>query len=194
MRDDTGPGRSRLARAGSLAAAIAGPVLVLAACGGGSPAAGGSATYTKALAYAQCMRSHGEPSFPSPTSTGTFSLGQIDINSTQYQTASQACQNLLPNTAQFQLSAQQRQAILDRALKNAECMREHGITNFPDPNPDSIVVRGGGTSIQLGGNGVSGSELHAEMDSPLGLAAIKACAPPGARVFGHNVPVTGGQS
>jgi hypothetical protein len=59
--------------AGVLAGALAGTVLLIAACGGGSPAAvAGSANYQKAVAYAQCMRTHGVPDYPDPNSQGVF--------------------------------------------------------------------------------------------------------------------------
>jgi hypothetical protein len=54
-----------------LAAAVAGIALLVAACGGSSPAVAGSTAYQKALAYAQCLRSHGEPGWPTPTARGT---------------------------------------------------------------------------------------------------------------------------
>ena len=48
--------------------ALAGIALLLVACGGGgSPALGGTTAYQKALAYSQCMRAHGVPSYPDPT-------------------------------------------------------------------------------------------------------------------------------
>lgn len=49
------------------------------------------------LKYAQCMRSHKILNFPDPTSKGLGSLNGIDMNSPQFQSASQACQSLLPN-------------------------------------------------------------------------------------------------
>ena len=78
-------------------AALAGICLLAAACGGGSPAAAGSTTpqtpYQKSLAYAVCMRSHGEPSWPDPQADGSFNVN-IDIGSPQYQSANKACAHL----------------------------------------------------------------------------------------------------
>jgi hypothetical protein len=66
MNDDTG-GRRGCRRPGALAAALAGIALLAAACGGGgSPVAAGSTAYQKSVAYAQCMRAHGEPGYPDP--------------------------------------------------------------------------------------------------------------------------------
>src|SRR2546430_2503851 len=74
MNDDTSGGGGLLGRwrrpAVAVLAAVAAAALV-AACGGGSPAgaaAAGSTDYQKAVAYAQCMRSHGVPNFPDPDS------------------------------------------------------------------------------------------------------------------------------
>ena len=39
----------------------------------GASVAAGSAAYQKAVAFAQCMRSHGEPGWPTPTARGTSS-------------------------------------------------------------------------------------------------------------------------
>jgi hypothetical protein len=48
------------------------------------------------LTYARCMRSHGILNFPDPTSKGPGAPNGIDMNSPQFQSASQACQHLLP--------------------------------------------------------------------------------------------------
>jgi len=64
-----------------------------------------------ALAYSQCMRSHGEPNFPDPTVSGNsvqikimVSGGQqgsgIDPNSPQFQAAQTACQPIVAAGAQ----------------------------------------------------------------------------------------------
>jgi len=60
-----------LQRAGVLAA-VAGIAVLAAACGGSSPATAGQTAYQRELAYALCMRGHGDPGFPDPQSDGTF--------------------------------------------------------------------------------------------------------------------------
>ncbi len=139
MNDNTSGRRGRqrragLRRAGVVAAAAAGTAVLIAACGaGGSSTAGTSKTGQKALAFAQCMRSHGEPNFPDPSSDGTISTSQIDINAPPYHAALNACGQLQAGV-QVQLSAVQQQELIKRYLKVAACMRAHGITTFPDPN------------------------------------------------------------
>jgi hypothetical protein len=68
---------------------------------GGNQTSGGNSTpsqLTQLLNYAKCMRSHGVLNFPDPTSKGLGSLNGIDMNSPQFNTASQACQSLLPSS------------------------------------------------------------------------------------------------
>src|SRR6266566_4008379 len=104
MNVGSGSGGGR-PRAGLLAAALAGTALVAAACGGSSPPAeAAQAAYQKALAFSQCMRSHGVPNFPDPDSKGNI---------------------LITPAHQRQFTAQ--------ALKFVACMRAHGITDMPDP-------------------------------------------------------------
>ncbi|MGB7051389.1 MAG: hypothetical protein WBG41_07460 [Acidimicrobiales bacterium] len=135
---------------------------------GGVIISGGSGSSSNGLAFSQCMRSHGVASFPDPNSQGQISFGSgngIDSQSPQFQSAQQACQKLLPNGGQ-PTPAQQAQA-LAAALKMSQCMRAHGITDFPDPS-----TKGGGIQIKL--NGGSGGDLNPQ--SPLFQSAQKACA------------------
>src|ERR1019366_3477116 len=143
MNDDTGGGRGRLRRAGALAAAVAGVLLLVAGCGG-SGAAAGSAAYQKAVGYTRCMRSHGEPSWPNPTSKGTFVPTGIDLGSAQAKSANFACSYLLPGADP--LTAAHLQQTLSQDLKYSECMRAHGITSYPDPK-----VQGQGVAVSLKG-------------------------------------------
>ena len=166
MNDDAGGGRGRLRRASELAAALAGIMLLAAACAGGSsPSAGSTAyqtTYQKEVAYAKCMRSHGEPSFPDPDSQGNFNTGGIDNRTSQYQSANKSCAHLLPNNGQ---PTAQNQKAVSAALKYAQCMRSHGITDFPDP-----TVQNGGAAIGLG-------DKNANQNSPQYQTAQQACKP-----------------
>jgi hypothetical protein len=119
--------------------AAAGIALLTAACGGGGAAAGSgaspsaSSTYAKEVAYAQCMRSHGVPQYPDPNSNGQTDLNGATINmqSAAFQSATKACQSLAPNLGQSSNSQQQN---VTNALKFAQCMRSHGVPQYPDPD------------------------------------------------------------
>jgi hypothetical protein len=101
---------------------------------GGSSNSQGSAT-SQTLAYAQCVRSHGVPNFPDPSTGGQFTqttLQQLAASSSQYQTATQACAHLLPAGGGGPTAAELRQEWNGMA-SFARCMRSHGVPNWPDP-------------------------------------------------------------
>jgi len=118
-----------------------------------------------ALAFASCMRSHGVTNFPDPDSSGGFSLGDgINPQSSQFQNAQNDCQKDLPNGGRP--TPAQQAKFLAQALKFSACMRNHGITDFPDPS-----TKGGGISLSLGGS--ADSDLNP--NSPLFQKAQKEC-------------------
>jgi hypothetical protein len=150
MTGARGPGRRR---AGILASAVSGVALLTAACGGSSTTSAGLPSLqtitAQALAYAKCMRSHGVPNFPDPTVQDTarskgvgFNLaangpGAIDTSSPVYRSANKAC---VKATGFGHITQAQLQQGMNALLKFAECMRSHGITNFPDPFENSHQI------------------------------------------------------
>jgi hypothetical protein len=146
-------GRAALVAGGAIALSIA-----LAGCGGGSSTPGvatGSTTTavgpstgrgTQApglVAYASCMRSHGVPSFPDPTSSaGNTKEAAVrafkDLSNSQVVAAQTACQRLQPNGGRPS-QAQIAQHLSD-LLAFARCMRTHGLPNFPDPTSSGQVT------------------------------------------------------
>jgi hypothetical protein len=111
---------------------------LLAACGagsGGTPNAGGSPNSASAVAYTQCVRSHGVPDYPGPNTSGQLQKitpsneAQLGVSDSRFNAAQVACQRLWPYQAPTQ--AQQRQQ-LTNDLKFARCMRAHGVP-VPDP-------------------------------------------------------------
>jgi hypothetical protein len=103
-----------------------------------------------ALAYAQCMRSHGVAGFPDPNSQGEFTGAILPATSPQFQAAQQACRNLLPGGG-VQTSGggaalnSQQQAQL---LRFSKCMRSHGVPDFPDPSSHGLDLGSGGVDPQ----------------------------------------------
>lgn len=114
------------------------------------------------LAYSQCMRSHGVPDFPDPIGNSLqlkVSPGSdLDPNSAQMQAAQKACKSLSPAGAQGGTVSAAQQA---KALKYSQCMRSHGLPNFPDP-----TFSGGGVQLKI-------SDI--DPNSPQFAAAQKAC-------------------
>jgi len=97
MNSKTGHG---LRRAGPLAA-VAAVTLLTAACGvvhvhfGSAPAQPAQPPYRVELAYAQCMRTHGLPSFPDPSPSGSFSWHLSGSPGSPVARANDACKHLL---------------------------------------------------------------------------------------------------
>jgi hypothetical protein len=136
MNEHARGGRTRR-QAGVLAAAGAGAALLAAACGGGSSAvtaSSGGSPYQKALAYAQCLRSHGDLLWPDPDSQGNFVIDNPGMLN-GYQSADNACKKLAPPVG---LTPAEQQQKIAGELKYAGCMRSHGITNFADPKSNEF--------------------------------------------------------
>jgi len=153
------PSRARPPTSRIAAAIIAtGALVVLAAAcsspssAGGSPAAAGSATSSSAVAYSHCMRSHGEPTFADPPSSGLVPKAdpqELGVSSSQLQAAQRACQHLYPTNGgalgaslrQCEETGDCPQAMVQRVVNDmrllARCMRSHGVPNWPDPTVDS---------------------------------------------------------
>jgi hypothetical protein len=159
-RRATGPSLgARLCRAGLIVVALLGSSVLVAACGGGShglsvvslgktttttgssaaPSGSAASRETIALAYINCMRTHGEPNMPDPSSTGgsvhvSITPGSgVNPNSPQFTRASNACKHLLPNNG---VSPGNSITPADQAdyLRATACMRSHGVPDFPDPD------------------------------------------------------------
>jgi len=131
-------------------AVMAGVIVLASGCGGGSstdPDASPSATsnVAKEVAYTNCMRAHGVA--VSVGSNGGFSVsgsssdGSSGASQKAFDSAQDACRHLLPNGGQpnqAQRAAHQAQA-LQQALKYTQCMRSHGVPDFPDPKASGTI-------------------------------------------------------
>lgn len=154
-------------------ASAGGTTPTTAASGGGNTGSGTSSSqYQQAVAYSACMQKHGVPDYPEPNSNGQTQISggpgsDLDPNSPAFQKAQKDCQSLQPK-----LTPQQQQQHLAGALKYSQCMRAHGVPDFPDPKTSA----NGGISITL--NGGPGSDL--DPNSPTFQKAQQTC--------GHYLP------
>jgi hypothetical protein len=121
---------------GPLAAlAMIAMVALISACGSSAPATsagGGNATasrYEKAVKFSDCIRAHGDSGFQDPNASGEF-VGGISVSPAVWQKAVDACKGLAPPGT---LSGQRNPEEQSAALKLAHCIRENGVTDFPDP-------------------------------------------------------------
>jgi hypothetical protein len=196
-------------RSCGLAVLAAAAAIALAGCGGGSksPAVASVATTTTSssaasstngkassgsttpgttlanapLAYSRCMRSHGVPNFPDPNPGGgfTFHPGGIDPSSPAFTAAQAKCQKLMGGPAPGSTTHPTAQW-LAHMVKVAQCMRRHGITNFPDPrtsvpsNPFP-AGSGGGVISDIEGVILIFPAATIDMQSPTFTRAAAAC-------------------
>jgi hypothetical protein len=117
----------------------------------------------EALAYSECMRDNGIEEFPDPEiSEGRMGLSLpkgLDPESDEFKAAEEACEDLRPGPDE---DATIDPEIYEALLDFSECMRENGIEEFPDPNPNGGIMM----------NGESGMD----MESDEFKAAQEACA------------------
>jgi hypothetical protein len=137
----------------------------------GSPSSSPSTSASRAgdnheaqLAYARCMRAHGITDFPDPPPQSGSGHGAPDTHfgrhSPQFQAADRACHSLLPADP----GGKKNEHLQQLALEYAQCMRAHGISDFPDPD------NGGGFEFPRGD---ASSDLNP--NNPLFQAADQAC-------------------
>lgn len=147
MNHDSSGSRARYAALRrSIATALAGTVLLAAACSGGTHSSGTSPAQQTAkimAVFASCMRSHGQTNFyyanpqgAANSSTPAFSVGQgylvtgVNSRSPQFKSALASCKHLLPPVSPRKVTKQQ----LDRDVKFAQCMQAHDFPSYPDPD------------------------------------------------------------
>jgi hypothetical protein len=175
MNDKTGTHRG--ARRAAALAAMAAIAMLATACGTSSPStttslSASSYSYPQELALAQCMRDHGLPTFPDPSASEGFSSSVLPmVDSSQGQAAYGDCRHLLagggPSISQLQQASQQiaqkEAQELPTLVKFSECMRSHGVPNYPDPTP---------TGQAIGGN-LKAANIN--ISAPQFQAAVSAC-------------------
>src|SRR5580704_6645452 len=125
---------------------LAGVALLATACGGGASShAGAGGTSTAAgrrpyLAYSRCMRAHGAPFWPNPSTRaqrgGVYQYPftahiLAQEHGSSWNAALSACAKQAP--PQLPFTEAQLEAAESRLLKATRCMRAHGFPDWPDP-------------------------------------------------------------
>ena len=89
------------------------------------------------LAFARCMRANGVSNFPDPKPGGGFAAGAIEPASPAFRAAQSKCQKLMGGPVGGPLipggTTHPSAQTLEKLVRIAECMRRHGIADFPDP-------------------------------------------------------------
>jgi hypothetical protein len=91
----------------------------------------------KAVKFAACMRENGYPDFPDPKASGEFPSFGISVSPAVWVKALRACKELRPPGS---FSAHMSPKELSAALKFAQCIRAHGVKDFPDPVQDEPII------------------------------------------------------
>jgi hypothetical protein len=109
--------------------------LVVAACGSSGGAGTASPHYAQALKFSKCMRARGLAGFPDPSAGGggiQIKIGSgLNPFSPAFKAAQAACYKLLPGGGP---GAQHPTARVTAQVRQiAQCMRQHGVSDFPDP-------------------------------------------------------------
>ncbi|HXL89176.1 MAG TPA: hypothetical protein VN969_09370 [Streptosporangiaceae bacterium] len=158
---------TRGARSAVVLAGLAAAALLTTACsspstgGGGSASTAETAAYRADIAFAQCVQTHGDPSFPDPVPGSSFQIAPLPVGAAADTTRGKiliACKHLLPTGSTSSNGSVTTQELAE-GVTLAQCLRTHGVPSFPDPT----VVNGG---LNFAFTGVS---------SPQFLAAVKAC-------------------
>ena len=89
-----------------------------------------------ALTYSRCMRENGLPTFPDADAEGRIRipLGSIDPDSAEFRTAGDACRHLAPAGWGDETADPGDAEVM---LAFAHCMRENGLSDYPDPDPNA---------------------------------------------------------
>lgn len=122
---------------------------IASANSGSAPGADPTPTSTlspqeKALKFAQCMRDNGVPMEDPDVSSGgagggmSVRIGGEGIDETKLQAAMQACREYSPmgDGGRTQVDPQ----LEENMRKFAQCMRDHGVENFPDADGGRLML------------------------------------------------------
>ena len=123
-----------------------------------------AANRQQAVKFAECMRSNGVREFPDPDASGQLTIDQIangssvDPNSAAFKQANTACKDLEPSGFMGHKRSPEQQK---EALKFAQCIRDNGVKDFPDPTADGPLIDT--NRIPSSGTGAGMGALHAAM-------------------------------
>jgi hypothetical protein len=90
----------------------------------------------KAVKFAECIRAHGVRDFPDPNEKNQFEYG-VSVTPEVWTKATTACKALQPPGT---LSGKRTPKQQSSALRFAQCVRDNGVKDFPDPvNGEPLV-------------------------------------------------------
>jgi hypothetical protein len=98
----------------------------------------------QAVKFAECMRDNGVSEFPDPDASGSLTIdgvvngSSLDPSSPAWEAAIAACEDLQPPgfTGDEEVTAEEQ----EERLQFAQCIRDNGVEDFPDPAEDAPLV------------------------------------------------------
>ena len=124
-----------------------------------------------AFRYADCMRAHGVANYPDPrvsTSPGRVAIAMVApaslAGSPHFKSAQHACRGIMPAPGNTPTPEQPGQKAAFLAF--ARCLRDHGLSEFPDPNSQGRL-----TPTMLSAAGVDLRSRQFERDA-LGCVSV----------------------
>ncbi len=95
------------------------------------------------MKFAECMRDNGVSEFPDPDASGGLTIdgvvngSSLDTSTAAWKTAISACKDLQPpGFTGTEVSAEEQEV----RLEFAQCMRDNGVENFPDPTQNGPLI------------------------------------------------------
>lgn len=89
------------------------------------------------LKYAQCMREQGMTWFPDPNPGGGTAIRvPKGLDPKKFEAAQKACREFAPNGGE---AGKTDPEMIEMGRKMAKCMRENGVPDFPDPQPNGSI-------------------------------------------------------
>jgi hypothetical protein len=85
--------------------------------------------HDQGVKFAECMRENGVSDFPDPDASGDFNFG-VSVSPEVWRKTLDACKDLQPPGT---LSADRTPEEQSAALEFAQCVRDNGVKDFPDP-------------------------------------------------------------
>jgi hypothetical protein len=133
-------------------AALAIVALIIAGCSSSPADDENTATVTgnkkptnqdKAVKFADCMRDNGVGEFPDPDASGELTIdgvvngSSLDADGPAWKQAISACKDLQPAGFTGRKATDEEQEV---RLQFAQCMRDNGVEDFPDPTADGPLI------------------------------------------------------
>jgi hypothetical protein len=140
--------KGNMTRKLGLPAALAVVALIGAGCSDApdedGSAANANAGQEQAMKFAECMRDNGVSEFPDPdaseglTIDGVLNGSSLDPSTPTWKEAIGACKDLQPPgfTGDERISTEEQ----ERRLEFAQCIRDNGVEDFPDPAEGEPLV------------------------------------------------------